>query len=143
MSIRLLAAATVLLVLGAPAAARSKMIHTEQVAGSYSSHRVSDRSDHATQQQRSPTARQLNRREARYVNPRAQVRAQLPRDRQAYRAAMMRRHRQSVSRYNRRNARRELAYAEAMAAWRRQVSACHRGNRRACNARTPRVADFY
>jgi len=143
MSIRFLAAATALLVMGAPAAAHSEMISAEQAGGSYSTHRDSDRSDHVAPQQRGPTARQLNRREARYANSRARERAQIRRDRQAYRAAVMRSNRQARSRYNRRYVRQELAYSRAMAAWRRQVSACHHGSRRACNAPTPRVADFY
>ena len=35
------------------------------------------------------------------------------------------------------------AYADAMAAWRRQVWACHHGSNRACDAPTPNPADFY
>ena len=35
------------------------------------------------------------------------------------------------------------AYADAMAAWRHQVYACHHGSNRACDAPTPNPADFY
>jgi Skp family chaperone for outer membrane proteins len=35
------------------------------------------------------------------------------------------------------------AYADAMAAWRHQVWACHHGSNRACNAPTPEPAAYY
>ena len=63
-------------------------------------------------------------------------------DREAYIAALVA-HDRAVDRTNARNARQQMAYADAMAAWREQVAACRRGNNRACDAPTPRVADFY
>lgn len=41
------------------------------------------------------------------------------------------------------HARQQAAYADAMYAWRLQVAACDRGNRRACNAPTPDPAAFW
>lgn len=116
-------------------------------------HSTSGQNDQRSEEQRSyqandatrprVTTRSLNRSSAIYSNLRAQRRAQYQHDRRAYMASVMARHRQSVNRYHRRYNRQELAYADAMAAWRRQVNACHRGDRRACRAPAPRVADFY
>jgi len=64
-------------------------------------------------------------------------------DRRAYIAAVEAQHDREVNRYDRRYARQQVAYAEAMAAWRVQVAACKRDDRQACAAPTPQVADFY
>lgn len=146
MSMKILAAAALLFSMGVPASAQSGPSTSEHSRLTQSRQDGRDRPGDeagASQERRGPTARQLNRREARYTTMRVRARAQYRRDRRAYMAAVMRKHRQSVSRYNYRYARREMAYANAMAAWRRQVSACKGGNRRACNAPSPRVADFY
>ena len=92
---------------------------------------------------RGPTARQLNASNARYYRMRSRARAQDRMDRRAYMAAVSARHHRAVNRYDRRYARQQTAYANAMAAWRRQVAACKRGNRQACKAPTPRVSNFY
>lgn len=63
-------------------------------------------------------------------------------DRDAYVAALVA-HDRAVNRADARYARQQMAYADAMAAWRQQVAACRRGHDRACEAPTPRVADFY
>lgn len=146
MSIKALAAAAMLLAIGAPAFAQSAAMHSDQSGAMHSPQGERGRPGEEvenTQEHRGPTTRQLNRRVSNYTTMRTHARSEYRRDRRAYMAAVMRRHRQSVSRYHRRYARQEMAYANAMSAWRHQVSACHRGNRRACNAHTPRVADFY
>ena len=89
------------------------------------------------------TADQLNGHVAHQVQMRDDARAQARRDRMAFRAASMRRYHLSVERYQTQYARREAAYADAMAAWRGQVYACHHGHDSACRAPTPRVSDFY
>ena len=63
-------------------------------------------------------------------------------DREAYIAALVA-HDRAVDRADARAARQQAAYADAMAAWRRQVAACKHGDDRACRAPTPRPADFY
>jgi hypothetical protein len=63
-------------------------------------------------------------------------------DREAYWNALMQ-HDRSVRRADRRYARQQTAYADAMAAWRVQVDACKHGNRSACNAPTPTPDQFY
>lgn len=89
------------------------------------------------------TANQLNRANGKYYRMRSRARAQGRMDRRAYQAVVMAQHHRAVNRYDRRYARQQRAYANAMAAWRRQVTACNHGNRRACRAHSPRVADFY
>lgn len=89
------------------------------------------------------TASQLNRANGDYYRMRSRARAQDRMDRRAYQAEVMARHHRAVNRYDRRYARQQRAYANAMAAWRRQVTACRHGNRRACRAHSPRVVDFY
>lgn len=55
-------------------------------------------------------------------------------------AVCARRHNIAVT--DSRYAHQRQAYAEAMQAWREQVSACHAGNGRACRAPTPDPATF-
>lgn len=141
MSIKVFAAAA-LLVCAGPAFAQDASIHS--TSGQHDQRWEEQKSYQANDATRPHvTTRSLNRRSAIYSNLRAQRQAQYQHDRRAYMASVMARHRQSVNRYHRRYARQELAYADAMAAWRRQVNACHRGDRRACRAPAPRVADFY
>jgi|GEM_PF-2912862 len=90
-----------------------------------------------------PTTRQLNHASDDYTRIRANARAHYRIGRRAYIAAVEAEHDREVNRYDRRYARQQVAYAEAMAAWRVQVAACKRDDRRACAAPTPRVADFY
>ena len=90
-----------------------------------------------------PTTRQLNHASDEYTRMRADTRAHYRMDRRAYIAAVEAQHDREVNRYDRRYARQQVAYAEAMAAWRVQVAACKRDDRQACAAPTPRVADFY
>lgn len=146
MQFKAVAAAAMLLLIGAPSLAQSGSMRPEPGSDMHTTR--DDRGQqsegmHSAPTHRGPTARQLNRREARYAMTRSRARADYRRDRRAYMAAVMRRQRLSVSRYRLRYARREMAYANAMAAWRRQVSACHRGDRHACNAPAPRVANYY
>lgn len=90
-----------------------------------------------------PTTRELNRASNDYTRMRASARAHYRMDRRAYIAAVEAQHDREVNRYDRRYVRQQVAYAEAMAAWRVQVAACKRDDRQACAAPTPRVADFY
>ncbi len=94
-----------------------------------------------------PTTEQLNAATSAYVDTRAEVQqaeetAQHRADREAYMAALIA-HDRAVDRADARYARQQAAYADAMAAWRLQVEACHHGRTRACNAPTPTYADFY
>ncbi len=89
-----------------------------------------------------PTTRDLNHISGMYAAMGSREQARYRMDRRAYVASVMQ-HRLDVRRYHRRYVHREIAYAEAMAMWRRQVRACHNGDRAACAARTPRTADFY
>ncbi len=94
-----------------------------------------------------PSTEQLNRGSNAYTAERADLHraergAKYAADRDAYMAALIE-HDHAVDRYDRRYARQQDAYADAMAAWRRQVDACHRGISAACRAPTPRVSDFY
>ena len=52
-------------------------------------------------------------------------------------------HDAAVNRTDARYVRQQVAYADAMTAWRAQVRACKNGYKRACNAPTPNPADFY
>ncbi|SFR80285.1 hypothetical protein [Sphingomonas jatrophae] len=72
----------------------------------------------------------------------AAAEAQYRADRDAYMVALAR-HDRAVNRSDARYARQQIAYADAMAAWREQVRACKKGYRRACDAPAPNVADFY
>ena len=144
MSFRTFVAAITLFALSTPVVAQSGSMRQSNTAQSVrNGHRWQANTVPARAERSGPTASQLNRREARYQSAKSRAQAEYRRDRRSYRANAMRRYRMSVRRYQQRYARREMAYANAMAAWRRQVSACHRGNRRACNAPSPRVADFY
>ncbi len=98
-----------------------------------------------------PTTDQLNAASSAYVERRDENRAMQQQaaesaehraDRDAYMAALAA-HDRAVDRADARYVRQQMAYADAMAAWRQQVIACRRGNNRACEAPTPRVADFY
>ena len=63
-------------------------------------------------------------------------------DRQAYMAALVR-HDAAVNRTDARYVRQQVAYADAMRVWRRQVWACKHGHQRACDLPTPNPAAFY
>ncbi len=63
-------------------------------------------------------------------------------DRAAFRAEVATRHAKIVD-DQMAYARQQAAYADAMAAWRRQSDACKAGSMAACKARTPVPADFY
>ena len=94
-----------------------------------------------------PTTDQLNAASSAYSQQRDDVRqmdetAEHRADRDAYIAALVA-HDRAVDRTNARYARQQMAYTDAMAAWRQQVAACHHGDDRACKAPTPQVADFY
>lgn len=60
----------------------------------------------------------------------------------AYEAAV-RAHDETLMRDEARYRRQQMAYADAMWAWRVQVHDCRRGSRVACEAPAPRPADFY
>lgn len=72
----------------------------------------------------------------------AEDRAQYEADRAAYMDALVK-HDAAVNRTDARYVRQQVAYADAMTAWRQQVRACKKGYQRACNAPTPNPADFY
>ena len=72
----------------------------------------------------------------------ADLQAQYQSDLAAYQQAREVNHR-AVRRNDAHYEHQRRAYADAMAAWRRQVWACHHGSNRACNAPTPNPADFY
>lgn len=153
MSIKFIIAAAALATLGAPVMAQSGSMQSGAMQSapgrSDSMHAgagqpgASAGEMHKATGHRGPTTRQLNRASAAYSRMRASERIRYRMDRRAYMAAVTARHRRAVNKYDRRYARQQMAYANAMAAWRRQVRACHNGNRRACNARSPRVADYY
>lgn len=75
--------------------------------------------------------------------------AQYEADRQAYLAALDQHARdvvanqRAIDRTDARYARQQVAYADAMAAWRWQVRRCKEGHQRACEMPPPNVADFY
>ncbi len=94
-----------------------------------------------------PTTEQLNAASSAYTQQRDDMRqmaetAEHRADREAYIAALVA-HDRAVDRADARYERKQMAYADAMAVWRAHVAACHHGDDRACNAPTPRVADFY
>jgi uncharacterized protein HemX len=80
--------------------------------------------------------------EAGQAQTNADQQAQYQSDMVAYQQSL-RAHHHVVRRDQRRYDRQQRAYADAMAAWRRQVYACHHGHTRACNAPTPNPVDFY
>lgn len=128
----------VLAVSGAPALAQSRSMNSVPEA-----HEQSINGQNSARDEHRPTARQLNTSAGRYYRMRSRARAQDRMDRRAYAAAITARHDRAVNRYDRRYLRQQTAYTNAMAAWRRQVAACKHGNRRACKAPSPRVANFY
>jgi hypothetical protein len=72
----------------------------------------------------------------------ADLQAQYQSDLAAYQQALEANHR-TVRRNDAHYEHQRRAYADAMAAWRHQVWACHHGSNRACDAPTPNPADFY
>lgn len=138
MSIKTILIAAVLAVSAAPVLAQSGSMNSAPEARGQSTGTMS-----AERNSEGPTARQLNRSNSRYYRMRSRARAQDRIDRRAYNSAVTARHHRAVNRYDRRYVRQQTAYANAMAAWRRQVAACKRGDRRACRAPSPRVASFY
>jgi hypothetical protein len=68
--------------------------------------------------------------------------AQYELDRAAYMSALAQ-HDRAVDRTDARYVRQQVAYADAMRAWRYQVAECKRGNRKVCNLPAPTPADFY
>jgi hypothetical protein len=72
----------------------------------------------------------------------AQLQAQYQSDMAAYEQSLEANHR-AARRDQAHYDHQRRAYADAMAAWRDQVYACHHGSDRACNAPTPNPADFY
>ena len=72
----------------------------------------------------------------------AELQAQYQSDLAAYQQALDANHR-SAQRDQAHYDHQRRAYADAMAAWRHQVWACHHGSNRACDAPTPNPADFY
>ncbi len=68
--------------------------------------------------------------------------AQYDADRAAYLDALAK-HDAAVDRTDARYARQQVAYADAMRAWRRQVWACKHGHHRACDMPPPNPATFY
>lgn len=138
MSIKVIFLAAILAIFGVPALAQTASMSP----GPEARNQPTSQAGHAPKHP-GPTARQLNKSNARYYRMRSRARAQDRMDRRAYTAAVSARHHRAMNRYDRRYARQQTAYANAMAAWRRQVAACKRGSRRACKASSPRVADFY
>lgn len=138
MSMRAIFLAAVLTVSGAPVLAQSGSMNRAPDA-----HEQSMNGQDSARDEHRPTARQLNTSAGRYYRMRSRARAQDRMDRRAYAAAMTARHHRAVNRYDRRYMRQQTAYANAMAAWRRQAAACKHGSRRACKAPSPRVANFY
>ncbi len=63
-------------------------------------------------------------------------------DRQAYADALVK-HDAAVNRTDARYVRQQVAYADAMRVWRRQVWACKHGHQRACDMPPPNPAAFY
>lgn len=72
----------------------------------------------------------------------ADLQAQYQSDLAAYQQSLEANHR-AAERDQAHYDRQRRAYADAMAAWRHQVYACHHGSNRACDAPTPNPADFY
>lgn len=72
----------------------------------------------------------------------AEAQAQYEADRQAYMGALVA-HNRAVNRADVRYVRQQRAYADAMAAWRRQVYACKHGHQRACDLPAPDPSRFY
>ncbi len=72
----------------------------------------------------------------------ADLRAPYQDDLAAYQQALEANHR-AVRRNDAHYDHQRRAYADAKAAWRRQVWACHHGSNRACDAPTPNPANFY
>lgn len=70
------------------------------------------------------------------------AKAQYEADRQAYADALAA-HDAAVNRTDTRYIKQQVAYADAMTAWRDQVRACKKGYKRACNAPTPNPVDYY
>jgi hypothetical protein len=68
--------------------------------------------------------------------------SQYQQDMSAYRAAL-RAHHHAVNANARVYDHQQRAYADAMAAWRMQVRACHHGHTRACNAPAPDPANYW
>lgn len=64
------------------------------------------------------------------------------RDMAIYDRQVRRYHRQTLRNEARYHAQ-QIAYADAMREWRRQVRACHRGNTRACRAPSPTYDLYY
>ncbi|UAJ11670.1 hypothetical protein [Polymorphobacter megasporae] len=132
---RILIAASVLFTLTGPALAQAQMAPQ------------SPPQDMAPAPMSGPSTEQLNRGSDAYTAERADMHraqrgARYAADRDAYMAALIA-HDRAVNRYDHRYVRQQEAYADAMAAWRRQVAACHRGRSAACRAPAPQVADFY
>jgi Ni/Co efflux regulator RcnB len=71
----------------------------------------------------------------------AEAQAQYASDREAYRASL-RQHNRDITANESFYSERELAYADAMRAWRAQAAACHHGSQAACNAPSPDPADY-
>lgn len=72
----------------------------------------------------------------------AAAQAQYDADRQSYITALMQ-HDAAVDRTDARYVRQQVAYADAMEAWRMQVAACKKGKRKACDMPPPNPADYY
>lgn len=72
----------------------------------------------------------------------AEAQAQYDSDRQAYMAALVQ-HDRAVNRTDARYVRQQVAYADAMAAWRRQVYACKQGKKLACDLPPPDPSRYY
>lgn len=148
MSTKVFVIAGLMAVIAGPSFAQSAQMQSGSPQGS-SPRAAYDQEGRSSDTMRSPdkpspiTTRQLNTASDNYTRHRVRAREQYNMDRLAYIAAIRAQHRRAVNRYDRRYIRQQNAYADAMAAWRRQVAACHRGNRHACAAPTPRVADFY
>lgn len=138
MLIKILAAVAALAMAGTPALAKSGPMQPSAEQHGPAPSMMDKSGDHHGQ-----TARQLNRDSLAHSRMQSRNRMRDRMDRRAYMSAMARQHRRAANRYDRRYIRQQNAYARAMAAWRRQVYACHRGNRRACKAHSPRVSDFY
>jgi hypothetical protein len=88
----------------------------------------------------------LNNQVAADQNARAQrdaaAQAQYDADRESYLTALMQ-HDAAVDRTDARYVRQQVAYADAMEAWRFQVAACKKGKRKACDMPPPNPADYY
>ena len=87
-------------------------------------------------------AAQARARQGAVAQDNADAQAAYRRDMAAYDQSL-RDHHRAVRRGQRRYQHQQRAYADAMAAWRRQVHACRHGSRRACNAPAPRPADYW